>query len=92
MTFILSDLYLIKKFIFNEHQITNLLDNIFIFCVHSQYQLLIVAIEILKENLNEPLKKITQSFIDYIKNPLNSFNNNSQYLKEFLQYISDQNE
>ena len=36
LIFIFSNLYLINKIIFSEYQIENLLQQIFIFCIHSQ--------------------------------------------------------
>ena len=57
-------MYLINKIIFSEDQIEILLQQIFIFCIHSQYNLLDVAMNIIKENFDkESLCQITVSFI-----------------------------
>ena len=43
LIFIIAELYLIKENIFNDDQTLSLLEQIYIFCFHSQFQLLDVA-------------------------------------------------
>ncbi|KAK8835368.1 hypothetical protein M9Y10_025133 [Tritrichomonas musculus] len=86
LIFIISDLYLIQKNIFNDSQTVILLEQIYIFCVHSQYQLLNVATNIINDNFtNEIIIEMTYSFIDDLKQLHYDLKNVSQYLNHFLQ-------
>lgn len=86
LIFIISDLYLIQKNIFKDSQTVSLLEQIYIFCVHSQYQLLNVATNIINDNFtNEIIIEMTYSFIDDLKQLHYDLKNVSQYLNHFLQ-------
>lgn len=90
LIFIISNLYLVKKCIFSEKQIENLLEQIYIFCTYSQYQLLDVAINIIEENFeNVSIMQITKSFIYDLNLQYDSLDIDSKYLNHFFQYINN---
>lgn len=86
LIYVIAELYLFQKNIFTENQIIILLEHIYIFCVHSQYQLLGVATNILKDNLGNEFIETTHSFIENLEQTYNSCENISHYLDEFMQY------
>lgn len=87
LIFVLSDLYLLKKCIFTDDQIVKLLEQIYIFCSHSQYQLLEVAQNILINNLqNELMTNITNFFMEDIEQEVDFMETDSKYLDNFFKF------
>lgn len=90
MIFILADLYLLHKDIFSKNQVLNLLEQIYFFCLQSQYQLLDVAQKIINDNLNNMIIiEITCSFIDDVSQTCDLTEHDSHYLINFLKKNSN---
>lgn len=87
LLFILSDLYLLKANIFSDDQTETLLEHIYTFCLHSQYQLLDIALDILNNFFNnESVLEKTRNFIYDLTLEYNSLECDSHYIDLFIQY------
>ena len=87
LIFVISDLYILHESIFTNNQTAKLLEQVYNFCTHSQYQLLEVAQKILIDNLREEkMINITNMFIEQKDSYTET---DSKYLDNFFKFISN---